>query len=592
MPNVDINRIINGTPEKELINAYEDMKQNFNDNSARNYAKMYIDRTLPFILKNSYYIFSEPLYGIKFYLKVLSSIPCLFTLLKDESEKFNAYLNENYDKMSDIQKQEYDKVRDFISNKLNEIPNSLVCANYINNNISKTIGMDICSLIYDFIKLKKDKFICNLELAKSNPFVYFLYAPYVNKVTNDPSCLSDYKSFIDNYVITDDLDKDRWINHIDLCNFMHKLYEDKSYTNLLNDIHNKDYLFFSNKFANESVSDLVHERVEIPVKESAYIYNSPELAINSLFDDIESSEYDKESNANTYYENKEYEAIALESTLDLLKTEYESTDDLNSTAVGYSFVGNESTIEEAYNKLLNIYNENPCAITEADTDAEADDVSDDDINNMDKDINSGDNDTNKGETPSASQPQQAGIRNSSGVLQKPKPKNFATKIQNKFMNKEAKQYQKRAQRRQNREERQNAFKAVAKLPANFMKDIKNEVHKLDEADDDRRKSFMTEPGYRKKIFRNLRLAVLYGGAAATKLSLVPVVATCRHFSKQKDRRIRNELVREIQTDINVCEEKINDAQANEDKQEKYRLIRLRDQLKAELARVRLNSRYV
>ena len=60
----------------------------------------------------------------------------------------------------------------------------------------------------------------------------------------------------------------------------------------------------------------------------------------------------------------------------------------------------------------------------------------------------------------------------------------------------------------------------------------------------------------------------------------------------KDRRIRNETIRELNTEIKICEEKINDANANNDTQEKYRLIRIKDQLDAEMVRVKTNSKYV
>ena len=56
--------------------------------------------------------------------------------------------------------------------------------------------------------------------------------------------------------------------------------------------------------------------------------------------------------------------------------------------------------------------------------------------------------------------------------------------------------------------------------------------------------------------------------------------------------MKNELVREIGTEIKICEEKINDANANGDTKEKYRLMRIKDQLDAELVRVKVNSKYV
>ena len=160
------------------------------------------------------------------------------------------------------------------------------------------------------------------------------------------------------------------------------------------------------------------------------------------------------------------------------------------------------------------------------------------------------------------------------------------------MDKEAKRNVKKAKLQQKGQEIKDAAIAATALPRSLIQGIKNTTRKFDEADDERRKRYMTEPGFRKKAFRNLKLAIMYGGAAHVKLSLVPVLAMCRHFSKQKDVRIRNELVRELETELSVCEEKINDANAKGDEREKYRLMRIRDRLKTEITRVKLNSRYV
>ena len=137
-----------------------------------------------------------------------------------------------------------------------------------------------------------------------------------------------------------------------------------------------------------------------------------------------------------------------------------------------------------------------------------------------------------------------------------------------------------------------AVKSVVNLPLNVINGIKDQVRKLDKADEARRKSFMTEPGFRKHAFKNLKLAILYGTAGTVNLSLVPVLAIIRHFSKEKDIRIRNELTRELATEIKVCEEKISDANAAGDTKEKYRLMRIRDKLEAEKVRVTRNSKYV
>ena len=103
---------------------------------------------------------------------------------------------------------------------------------------------------------------------------------------------------------------------------------------------------------------------------------------------------------------------------------------------------------------------------------------------------------------------------------------------------------------------------------------------------------MTDPGFRKKSFHNLKMAIMYGTAVQINLALLPILLIIRHFSKDKDIRIRNELIREIETEIKVCEEKITDASSAGDNKEKYRLIRIKEKLLAELARVKSNSKYV
>lgn len=174
----------------------------------------------------------------------------------------------------------------------------------------------------------------------------------------------------------------------------------------------------------------------------------------------------------------------------------------------------------------------------------------------------------------------------------PKAKNVANSIQYKAMDAEAKQMALFGKVARTGQDVVNAGKAVMALPMNVVKEIKKVSDDLDKADDNRRKAFMTDPGFRKKSFHNLKMAIMYGTAVQINLALLPILLIIRHFSKDKDIRIRNELIREIETEIKVCEEKITDASSAGDNKEKYRLIRIKEKLLAELARVKSNSKYV
>lgn len=138
----------------------------------------------------------------------------------------------------------------------------------------------------------------------------------------------------------------------------------------------------------------------------------------------------------------------------------------------------------------------------------------------------------------------------------------------------------------------NAGKAVLKIPSNILDNIKGVRDSFDKADDNRRKEYMMKPGFRKKWFRTLRTAATYGLAAQVSAMLIPITWLCGRMSKEKNKRIRIELSSELETEIKVCEEKINDANAAGDQKQKYELMRLRDKLELERNRVLSNSKYI
>ena len=174
----------------------------------------------------------------------------------------------------------------------------------------------------------------------------------------------------------------------------------------------------------------------------------------------------------------------------------------------------------------------------------------------------------------------------------PVPKSAARKIQNSFMDKEAKAYTRMADAKAKGEEIKGAARAVGAIPLKVKRSIDDSIKKWDDMDDERRRKYIIKPGFRKKAFRNLKLAMLYGASASYSLLMVPITMIARHYSKQKDRRIRNQLARELNTEIEICKEKIQDASSNGDNKEKYKLMRIKSKLEQERTRVLANSRYV
>ena len=119
---IDKDIVLNSNPVKRLRIAFENMKSNYNDSTAQAYMESYKDQPLAFIVENSRYIFSEPAYGLKFYIEsVLSNDHAfLFTEYENEKEKIEAYLEENGKNMPIAQRKLYEDLLSLVTEKYND----------------------------------------------------------------------------------------------------------------------------------------------------------------------------------------------------------------------------------------------------------------------------------------------------------------------------------------------------------------------------------------------------------------------------------------------------------------------------------------
>lgn len=174
----------------------------------------------------------------------------------------------------------------------------------------------------------------------------------------------------------------------------------------------------------------------------------------------------------------------------------------------------------------------------------------------------------------------------------PPKHDIATKIQNKALDYAAKDQEKADKSAEDRQKLKNAANAVSQKPKRQIKGLKDFVASFDKWDENRRKKFMLKPGFRHRLFKLMRNAIILGAVSQVKLALVPLLGLISHCSKLKDDRIRTELTRELENEIKICEEKINDANSEGDKKSKYELMRIRDKLEAEKVRVKINSKFI
>lgn len=602
------------TPTKIFRQKYKEMEANYNKESAKKFIDWVKTQTLEVFMDNFIDITKESYYGTELTSFLISNCPMLFMgdyyNMIDMRFYLNRFIADNKSKVPDYQLEQYMDLHETINNEINNNYWSLNTMKLGSNTFS---GDGIRSKTYDKIvrdfkisSLYEDKEEdCNIYTEYNKTLISIMnnIVPVVNNgmdvyrdkegldFINDAihgvskivillsnlklyggrydepfktypglleafGCFRDFVNFIDSEHCT-------YAKNVFLT-YLNRIFLDKRIRLNMDMFCEKKRCFYDpittyviNSLDKRSLVTTIDSMKSVECREAEYIENvihgSRFNAVNDImFNALE------DARSNEYIEEKEYiesEVMSLyRGDFELLLESY--TYDLTFRNCDYPTLDDSiSSYKEAFDFLLEKTN----------------------YEYFSEDESSSDDAVKKLET--------------SGKHDKPK-QSLTKKIQNKAMDAEAKQAQKRAKRKEAAGNIAGAAKAVSNIPKNIVDDIKAIGKKIDDKDDERRKKFMAKPGFRKHIFKTLKLALLYGSAAHCKLSLVPVVALIRHFSKEKDARIWNELQRELDTEIKIAEEKINDANTNGDQKAKYELMRIKEKLEQEKDRVKLNSKYI
>lgn len=136
---------------------------------------------------------------------------------------------------------------------------------------------------------------------------------------------------------------------------------------------------------------------------------------------------------------------------------------------------------------------------------------------------------------------------------------------------------------------QNVGRAVAK-PVNRTKQwLTKMVIEWKDKDENRLKEKMADPHTRSNLFSAISTAIKYGALLKAGLLLNPIFLGLslfnHHNKKSKEFRIRNEMIGELKTELEVIKEKKKEADYRHDYKEKYQLMRLENEIKKKLLRV-------
>ena len=574
MANINTEAILNSNPTKKLRIAFEKLKSDYTTENAEAYSELYKNQPLRFIIENSRYIFSEPQYGYNFYKEQVIENPyaLLFAEYASEHDKILNYLEESSDKIPDKQKKMYDLLCSVVEEKCIESHSTSIILNHgLSYEPVKSVYDTLIESVYqlsDDSKIEEtNETIRNIIESVDNADLFFAITPYITALENTESpdylIMHNITRFITECGVSDNkiIDIDEWQNFIESVVILSKLYQDKIYVEAVNKLHRTSSIVLES-IASESIKTQLDELFVEHITESSQFntyYSTSHRAVNQIFEDDDMYGIMAEENAALKENHIKLNELAHTIMEEYVTYEYMNSDE-TSEIKGYNFFESGTTVEDALKMFIEAKKESTVSTAGNPSPTVA---------------------IHAGTTKNPSD------KKGKGIL--PNVKSLADNHMIKNMDKEARRVG-NSEVKQTMDSVKGAVKSTAAAPVGVVNDIKNGIREWDNWDDERRRKYIIEPGYRKRIIKRFKLALLYGGTAMANMALLPVVFMARHYSKIKDRRIRNDLARELDTEVKVCEEKISDAAANGDLKEKYKLMRIKSQLERESLRVKSNSK--
>ena len=132
-------------------------------------------------------------------------------------------------------------------------------------------------------------------------------------------------------------------------------------------------------------------------------------------------------------------------------------------------------------------------------------------------------------------------------------------------------------------------RAISKPFKRVLNFIDTQIEKWRDSNENDIKEQLADPHQSNSLIKAFKSAVKYGAIYKAGLLLNTIfifLAAAKHLDSRNNKfRIRNEMIGELKTELQVLEEKIKDADANKDRKAKYQMMRLKNELTKKLIRV-------
>ncbi len=553
---VNVNNIIN-TPDKIIRRAYDELKANYTKAGAFQYYDVYSKMPLSVILGNAKLIYAEPFKGYEFISNLVQNTPLPITAYNSLKEQLDSTITQYQGKLSVEQMDDLKHLEQRVQMKIMQfggIPNLITFTSNDMTDTNKRI-----SDVYDAAYKAPNECIDLAEKNLSNRLDTLPDYMRIMIAAHRPDCITA------NIKLLSTADGDTMA---DTCNKLHL-------SNVMSRIMNTDYfrnhhnlLPMNTRHAMEEAAATDMEVIkhnELTVTESvSQAYNDPTVLINTMYENAV-ADIELES----FYAERRDENLMLEKAMLEINSAYLYNDYINNPEGLYEESMEDTSVSSQvmFKQLTEMFER--CEEIDSLVTYER---------------------RNNGQAP--------GVISDNYDMGPEAPKeSLSRRIQNAGLDADVRAKKVAASARRGKQNWKNATKAIAKVPNNITKAIDDSIEEFDDADDERRKEYIAKPGFRKKIFRGLKLAIAHMLAFKINPIINIILFIATKLGGEKDKRIRNELVRELKSEIKVCEQKIDDAKADvangkTTNQTVYKLMRMHDKLVQELERVETNSERV
>lgn len=634
MPVLDREKIINGTDRKRLVHGYENLKEKagYSDADARAYRECYVNKPLSFLLENARYIVTEPAYGLPFMEWVMCRVPVPADDINTVCDVVEEYVTTNGDKMSSKMLSKYksfqESLNHVVETRAHEIPvESILLGEMKEKDVSDfydaTCG-EICSSYIerqdpDAMKAfegfspwkRQDEYRDYVSESVPSMVQIMTLIPYARVINVEPVL---YESARKVFNVDNDSIQSISDNLVAVESFQ-SLCRSEAFLEGVKTLRNMNLRILTESAIATDIGKVILESYNKFTEDAVcVVYDTPHSAVNALFDESVYDDLYKEDREKTRTDLLNMKHAVYEAARKEVAAEYEISDDndiitatpfVNTVIESFGLDPETVTVEQGLKVLTEAVAEVEAAMEDSSffeyattgkmnkvIEKKHGAIREEDAPKKDKKKPSEDEDDDT--IPDSARVSSSLPDSSNPKSKKPeKPKSgVIDKVQNKAMDVHSKSRKAAANVRKVGTGVKNAATAVLKIPAGVLQGIKDLGQKFEELDDDRRKKLMLKPGYRKKLFKNLRVAATYGAAGYVHPLLIPVTWFGRKLSKEKNKYIRQEFARELEAEIKVCDAKIEDAASAGDQKQRYQLIRIRDKYAQERDRVAANGKYI